>query len=204
MELNKDLVYDKLFKVAPVCIDIVDLQTRQLVQTSAWVVNHIGYTEEEFIALSKNLFEGIVHKDDRQTQLQTYESLMNNPTDLFKECVIRFRKKDGDYLHVQIRLSVLEVDETNKPKSSLNTITDISELIDLRHRLNAELRKMDIISFKNSHELRGPVATILGLIQLIDHDGLHGEFSMNIIDALRQTVKKLDEVIGEINRHSNV
>jgi PAS domain S-box-containing protein len=203
MESRKELAYDKLVKVSPVCINIIDLATRQLVQTSSWVVDHIGYSEEEFIKLSQNLFESIVHKDDRQIQLQAYEKLIQDPTLLFQECVIRFRKKSGEYLHVQIRLSVLEVDKNSRPKSSLNTYTDISEIVYLRKRLDAELRKMEIVSFKNSHQLRGPVATILGLIQLIDYDGLHGETSFQIIDALKKTVTKLDEVIAEISMHSS-
>lgn len=203
MELKKDLVLDKLFKVSPVSINIVDLQTRQLIQASSWVVNHIGYSEEEFIRLSHNLFEAIVHPDDRQTQLQAYQSLMDDPALLFREFPLRYRRKNGEYVHAQVRLSVLEVDENNKPKSALNTALDISEIIELRERLNVELRKMEVISYKNSHELRGPVATILGLIQLIDYEGLGGGASLQIINALKETVQKLDKVIAEINQHAS-
>jgi PAS domain S-box-containing protein len=202
MELKKDHVLDKLFKVSPVSINIVDLQTRQLIRASSWVVNHIGYSEEEFIELSHNLFESIIHADDRKTQLQAYQSLMDDPTLLFREFSTRYRKKNGDYVHALVRLSVLEVDENNKPTSALNTALDITEIIDLRRRLDVELKKIEVISYKNSHELRGPVATILGLIQLIDYQGLGGSASLEIISALKETVEKLDKVIGEINDHS--
>ena len=203
MDLKKDLVFDKLFKVSPVGINIVDLQTRQLIKTSTWVVNHIGYSEEEFIELSHNLFESIIHKDDRATQLKAYQSLMNDPSILFTECHLRYLKKNGEYIPALVRLSVLELDENKKPKHALSTAVDITEIIELRERLNVELKKIEIISYKNSHELRGPVATILGLIQLIDYHGLGESVSVEIINALRETVKKLDKVITEINEHSS-
>jgi len=200
--LKKDLVFDKLFKVSPVGINIVDLENRQLVHTSQWVINHIGYSEAEFLSLSENLFEAIIHKDDREAQLRAYQRLIDEPSILFTECNLRYRKKNGDYVPALVRFSVLDVDEYNKPRYALTTALDISEILELRERLNAELRKMDIISYKNSHELRGPVATILGLIQLIDYHGLGDGISVEIINALRDTVRKLDSVIGEINEHS--
>lgn len=78
--------------------------------------------------------------------------------------------------------------------------SDVGEVMDLREKIEAQLDKLDIISYKNSHELRGPVATILGLIQLIEHDHFDGSFSKEIITCLKRTVIKLDEVIHEINR----
>ncbi len=202
MELKKEAVLDKLFKISPVSINIVDLQSRQLIKASSWVVNHIGYTEEEFIALSHNLFESIIHKEDRANQLAAYHSLIEDPSQLFREVFLRYLKKNGEYVPAVVRLSVLEVDENNKPTTALNTALDISEIVELRRRLDVELNKIRMINYKNSHELRGPVATILGLIQLIDYHGLGGA-SMDIITALKETVQKLDNVIAEINQHAS-
>lgn len=202
MDLKKDVVLDKLFKITPVGINIVDLKNRQLIQTSNWVLDHLGYSPDEFMTVSRNLFEAIIHKDDREAQLAAYHKLMTDPTILFTECNLRYRKKDGEYVPALLRLSVLELDENQVPKTVLTTAVDITEILELRERLNAELKKMDIISYKNSHELRGPVATILGLIQLIDYPGLGESISVEIINALRETVQKLDSVIREINEHT--
>lgn len=203
MYQKKDLVFDKLFKVSPVGLNIVDLETRKLIQTSTWVINHIGYSEEEFMELSQNLFESIIHPEDRENQLRAYQQLRDDPSILFTECNLRYRKKNGEYVPALVRLTVLEVDEDKKARSALSAAIDISEIVELRERLQTELRKMDIISYKNSHELRAPVATILGLIQLIDYHGLGESISIEIIEALRETVKKLDKVIGEINDHAS-
>ena len=84
----------------------------------------------------------------------------------------------------------------------LATVMDIDEVVRLRNKIEDQIRKFDVISFKNSHELRGPVATILGLIQLIEHDGFDGAHARQIIDCLKQTVVKLDKVIHEINENT--
>lgn len=202
MDIKDGILLDKLFKVSPVGINVVDLKSRQLVEASEWVVNHMGYSEEEYLGLSHNLFESIVHPDDREHQLEAYARLMDDPSILFTECTLRYRTKSGDYLHAMVRLSVLEVDDHKKPIAALNTATDITEIVELRQRLNTELKKLEIISYKNSHELRGPVATILGLIQLIDYHGMSGTECMEIISALKDTVRKLDQVIAEITEHS--
>ena len=202
MEDDEGLLLSKLCKVSPVSIEVVDVQNRELVCTSEWISQHLGYTEEEFFILSRNLFEKIVHPDDRLIQLGTYESLFNEPDAPFKECTIRVLRKDGIYHYLQLRIAVLKLDQHNKPKTVLTMASDVDEVINLREKIELQLDKLDIISYKNSHELRGPVATILGLIQLIEHDHFDGSFSKEIITCLKRTVIKLDEVIREINQHS--
>src|ERR1051325_5681391 len=129
MELRKDIAFDKLLKVTPVGINIVDLKSNQLLQTSNWVLDHLGYSKDEFTALSQNLFERIVHKDDREAQLQAYHKLMTDPAIILTECQIRYKKNDGDSVPALLRLSVLEVDENKVPKSALTTAIDITEVV---------------------------------------------------------------------------
>lgn len=202
MEYRNDAFFDRLIKVSPISINVIDIETKELLCASNWTANHIGYTEEEFKDLSQNLFERIVHPEDRPNQLEAYTILLRDPTLYYKECKVRVLKKSGEYIFALLRMSILEVDLNNTPKTLLNTAIDITEMIKLQERLDAELRKMEIISYKNSHELRGPVATILGLIQLIDYEGLDGRHAYEIIQSLKSTVEKLDKVIKEINEHT--
>ena len=54
------------------------------------------------------------------------------------------------------------------------------------------------LSFRNSHEVRAPVATILGLVQLMKHE-LHSPGSvLELIKYMEQTVIKMDEVIRDL------
>jgi signal transduction histidine kinase len=198
-----ELILSKLCKVSPVSIEIIDIKNDQLLCSSGWIVDRLGYTEAEFDALSKNLFEKLVHPEDRARQIETFDSLFREPDSLFKETTIRILAKNGEYNTIQIRLAILQTDREKKPCTVLSTVMDVGEVIALRQQLDKQLKKLEIISFKNSHDLRGPVATILGLISLIEHDHFEGAHAKEIIGSLKKTVIKLDEVIHEINAEAN-
>lgn len=68
MDENDQLMLDKLCKVSPVSIEVVDIQNKKLICTNGWTSKLLGYAESEFYDLSRNLFEKIVHKDDRPIQ----------------------------------------------------------------------------------------------------------------------------------------
>ena len=200
--MKDELLLRTLCKISPVSIRVVDIKNRELICNCEWSTEQLGYTEEEFFTLSHNLFEKLVHPDDRPIQLKAYQSVFEQPEAPFQEFTIRVLKKNGVYEHVQIRLAVLAVDESKKPKTVLSIATNVEEVVALKERIERQVNKLDLISFKNSHELRGPVASILGLVQLIEHDGFDGSHAKEIIDSLKRAVIKLDAVIHEINEHA--
>ncbi len=94
---------------------------------------------------------------------------------------------------------VFERDAAGKPLKFACTALDVSKSANTEKQLKTAVERLDQLSFKNSHEFRGPIATILGLIQLISddkRDWAH-DYNHNIVLHLRKTVKKLDEVIKE-------
>ncbi|MCU0418661.1 MAG: ATP-binding protein [Cyclobacteriaceae bacterium] len=74
-------------------------------------------------------------------------------------------------------------------------------LEDERERLNKTNRELDSFLYSTSHDLRAPIASILGLtnlarLEMTDPKGLE------LVAMIEQRVKKLDEVIGDILRLS--
>lgn len=57
MQDHDDLIFSKLCKICPVSIEVIDVQNRELICTSEWTAQHLGYTEEEFFTLSENLLK---------------------------------------------------------------------------------------------------------------------------------------------------
>jgi len=193
-------ILDKLIHVSPISIELISIKDKKLICDNGWTANHLGYTKAEFNELSKNLFEKIVHPDDRDIQLSAYNSFFadDQPND-YKDFTIRVLRKDGKYDNLQIRISVMDRDQCHMPSTFLCMVMDVNDIIELNTKVSEQIRIMDQISFKNNHELRAPVATILGLINLIDHEEFAHTHVRVIIDNLKATVKKLDGVIREIN-----
>ncbi len=74
-------------------------------------------------------------------------------------------------------------------------ITNIDEIKKSEQQVLAQNEALKKIAFIQSHEVRRPVATILGLINLIDKEDMNEPFNAIVIDKLEVTVKELDEVI---------
>lgn len=63
--------------------------------------------------------------------------------------------------------------------------------------------KLAEIAFLNSHQTRAPLATLLGLLSVIDKEKIQDEENLKIIEMIKQAAKKLDEVIHQIGRKTN-
>jgi|GEM_PF-2104070 len=77
------------------------------------------------------------------------------------------------------------------------TITDITD--QKKHELQIERQNelLKEIAWMQSHQTRQPVATILGLINILDKSEL-GEKNLEIIQLLEQTTQRLDDVIRDM------
>jgi hypothetical protein len=58
------------------------------------------------------------------------------------------------------------------------------------------------INYRDAHTLRGPVATILGLINIIESEDLIHHTNKTIVNHLKSTVEKLDDIVTTIYRES--
>ncbi len=76
---------------------------------------------------------------------------------------------------------------------------DVTELMKLHEELKKTVEALDKIAFKNSHEVRGPVATIIGLMNLMNEQSFINDFDGQCFQLLKKTVQKLDDIIFEIN-----
>jgi PAS domain S-box-containing protein len=103
--------------------------------------------------------------------------------------------------------SILEI--TLYPTKAGNVLMisrDVTEGVKAQQRereLNRELvhqnEQLQQFGYITSHTIRGPVATLLGLLSLLDRAGtLAGENGV-LIEGIGQTVQKLDQVIRDLN-----
>ena len=65
------------------------------------------------------------------------------------------------------------------------------ELIDYNHRLEQ-------FAFVTAHNLRGPVATLLGLTQIYNRENISDPINLTILEKSNKTTIKLDEIIKDL------
>ena len=78
-------------------------------------------------------------------------------------------------------------------------VTEQRNHMDMIEQQNRRLRE---IAWIQSHEVRGPVASIMGLIQLFNIDDPTDPFNKEILTNIKEATDKLDEITRRITAHT--
>jgi signal transduction histidine kinase len=90
-------------------------------------------------------------------------------------------------------------------KSSNESIKELNENLELMvkertDKINGQLNQLSKYAHMNSHELRAPLARMLGLMQLIKHQSVAADQKPELIDMLYHSSNELDTIVKEMNR----
>jgi len=130
-----------------------------------------------------------VHPDDRDRVVLYPEQVKFGKMHTWAQ-EYRFKKANGDYATVLDKGIVIR-DKNGIGKRMIGAIQDITTL----KRQNEQLTEIALI---NAHEIRRPVATILGLMQLFAMESDGSNADKNLLEHLEKTTLELDEVIRRI------
>lgn len=173
--------YMGLFQDNPNAMWIYDASTFHFLAVNDAAIAKYGYTREEFLGM-KVTDISIDDKDDKHILNQPNESKI-----FFDSGIWKIKRKDATTLYVrQLSHSLMY----NQRKCNFTLTEDLTSVI----KQGEQLRN---IAFKNSHELRRPVANILGLINVLEMDDLTDE-NKKIIAYIESSIKELDETIKSI------
>lgn len=81
----------------------------------------------------------------------------------------------------------------------VGAMNDKTELKEKELRILEQNQRLREIAQINSHVIRKPVATILGLMEIFDKTSVSGKQNLEIIQHLATTTQELDDVIKSIN-----
>ena len=87
---------------------------------------------------------------------------------------------------------VAHLDITERKMSEIERLKITQDLI-------IKNRDLEQFSYIVSHNLRAPVANIIGLSDVLNSNGLDGLMKMEIMDSLSISINRLDEVINDLN-----
>jgi PAS domain S-box-containing protein len=145
----------------------------------------LGYTHEELQPLSIHTFLAFGHPDDIAHSNAQIRLHLNGKIPVY-EADVRMRHKNGSWVWVQARGSVVSHDPQGKPDWLAGTYLDVSAIKhaqiqleelnrDLKQRTDeaetANRAKSDFLA-NMSHEIRTPMNGILGMLSLLGHTDL--------------------------------
>jgi len=156
-----------------------------------------GLTPED----NKHTYESwlsFIHPDDLEHVIKVNEA--DTPTLSNVSFYHRIIRRDGTvrYMHTQ---ALFEINTDGKPVGLYGVAHDITEQQTNIMQIKAQNKQLREIAWIQSHKVRGPVATILGLAQLFQNKEYEVD-TEEIIEGILYSSEQLDTVIREIVKKS--
>ncbi|RNI22999.1 PAS domain S-box protein [Rufibacter latericius] len=160
-----------------------------------------GYTLEEVIGRKPG--DLLAGPDTNQEKVSVIRQKLNYDKPFVQE--VQNRSKGGEVYWSKLDVTPIIDELTGGKKKFIVIETDITEqkkAEEERAKLTEELlrrnRHLEQFTYIVSHNLRSPVANILGLTSLLDTSENHS-FQEGITARLRQTAQNLDYIIRDLN-----
>jgi PAS domain S-box-containing protein len=199
-----DKFLHSLFEVTHVEFQTYDLYNHKLVFSSGLAHQYLGYSENEYFENSNDFYKSIVHPDDFQKIQKTIKKIIQAKEGDVIEMSVRMRKSDGLYVWTNSRQMILERNDKDHIFTIIREVEDVTKLIEIQNELEERLKQLKAVSFKNSHLLRSPVASIIGLVDLIEEQESTSKHNRQIFNFLKEAITKLDDIIHDINDAARV
>jgi len=170
----------------------------------------IQFANPEFEQLFGCAADDIINRNLSYVLPELQKELDNDPQMTFllpenvgyRQRTIQALHKEGHTLTLIASLNCFQADGRNYLNVLLRDITEFQEKRDL---ILAQEEALSEIAWRHSHEVRKPVANILGLVQLLTEDHfLEKDERKKCLTYLRDSALELDNTVREIIRHSPV
>jgi PAS domain S-box-containing protein len=162
------------------------------------VAEKTGFSEEELLRMPLNQ---LFHPEDLSQVYPDLEAKLKGQIAEVRRDVRAFRK-NGDPMWLELFGTTTIYEGGVAIIGTLINITEKKLLFDEREKMVQDLiqrnRDLEQFSYIVSHNIRGPLATLLGLGNLLGMQTSETE-NKKIIKGMRQYSAKLDEVVSDLN-----
>ncbi len=160
----------------------------------------IGNDESE---ISGDSFNDTIHADDIGLMNFLFTEAKENPGKVV-HCKGRIKHKNGSYIWIEG--TIRNMLSHKSVRGIIFNYRNISEQVESdshREQITSDIiqRNKDLEQFTYivSHNLRAPVANILGISNLLDIPALNEADKLDALAGITSSARKLDEVIGDMN-----
>jgi len=153
-------------------------------------------TRVEKVSQGIDFWKSFVHPGDlEEVSVKINEVLDTGESQFF---IHRIKQPGGEVRHLFTKCHV-ECDDNDVYKNALHIIChDVTdEFLNIK-KLEKQNEKLQEISWTQSHKLRGPVATILGLVDLLADPDISAEESQELVNCLKIAATELDHTTIDI------
>jgi PAS domain S-box-containing protein len=156
-----------------------------------------GYSEAELLGKNFSLFNSGFHSDQFFKNL--FVSLADGKT---WRNEVKNKRKDGSFFWIDMVVIPLKSERGNT-NYFLTLALPITERKEAEEQKEETSKMLENIAFRASHKVRGPIARIQGLMNLMEKGYLEKNEMNSIGGFLRASVDEMDEATRELTRFVN-
>lgn len=146
----------------------------------------LNYKEEELLGFHISDFFPRNQQDSVQLLLQ--EVMEKQQVHNWRTC---FHVKGKKQLPVSVSFSLLVSDDYEA--GYVMVAKDDRQLVQITEALKQKNNELETLIYKISHDLKGPLASVNGLFQLLDMQGNTPETQNHYLELIRKSTKRLEE-----------
>src|SRR5205085_2049319 len=105
------------------------------------------------------------------------------------------KKKGGESCWIRMQKKSMNV--SGRLMAIVSTYTDITVFKDTEEKLKAADQELNTFVYKASHDLKGPIASIMGLLDLASLE-IKDSHALKFFDLIRQSSFRLDTILVEL------
>ena len=186
-------LFSQLFQNSPMAIVLLNEQGT-VVKINKGFEDLFGYTLEE---LQGNELNQFIVPDSLETEGNDLNSLITSSKVI---CIETSRiRRDGTYLSVIIY--GIPVHQDDATIGIFGTYVDITDQKRIEEELKVRNTELDNFVYKVSHDLRAPLSSIRGLVNLAQLPG-NTDNPKDYLRLVGQKIEQLDHFIGDVLSHS--
>jgi PAS domain S-box-containing protein len=157
-----------------------------------------GYQKDTPLSLYK-IFDMAVHPEDAEIMKKVIGELLSLKKEI-SGAVYRIILPDGKIRYVESH-ALIRKSENGTAVSLIGTNRDITEAVEVQEKIKMQNKALREIAFIQSHEVRKPLANILGVIEILKYSTAVSE--LEIFEHLVESAQDLDQQIRSIVSKTN-
>lgn len=139
-------------------------------------------------------FRARVHPDDLPAADAAMQEILNSKQPLF--ATFRIIRPDGSIRIIEGNVKCIR-DMNNQPLRLIGINHDVTEQRLIQEKISEQNTQLTKIAWMQSHEIRKPLANILGLLSLCDTQKMDFQ-QTQLLSYLKQSANELDQIIKDI------
>ncbi|MEM6262554.1 MAG: PAS domain S-box protein [Bacteroidota bacterium] len=151
----------------------------------------LGYEENELIG--RSTLELTYDEEGKNTIMGKIANRLSGTSEQYE---LGLQRKNGDKLWVMVTGAPYE-EADGQINGSIAIITDITDRKKAELQLRQTNAELDSFVYKASHDLKGPLASIIGVVN-IAKDRIRDPESLTFFDLILKSASKLDNILMEL------